>query len=593
MKNKTMSTQKTRSDASRTLRLFVSASLRSRRDVVLAFLSPIGAVLTNIGVPYYATRALTSIGRSDSRFTHNMVGLAIVAVAGIIANRIGFVRTMDVQAKTMSYLHTLVFERLLQRGIGFHTNRIGGKLVSDALDFITAFSTLIMAVFNSGLSFVLVLITGLIIVTINSWVLGVFVFMTVASTLLLAYRESKTRSDLRTVRLLATKDLTSHLSDSIVNAQTVKTFAGEAQEIARNKRLNKKLLGLRLSDWRRAGISGNNRSAILVILMVILLLIVRYSAHGQADVVATGLFAFTYTFTLLLRLFDLNTLTRQIEESFLQAAPIMQILEESNEINDVPGARKLEVTTGAVSFNGVRFGYTDSTGEQTIFDDFNLIIPPGQKVGVIGPSGGGKTTLTRLLLRFEDIQDGSITIDGQDIAQITQTSLRQAIAYVPQEPLLFHRTIRENIAYARPSASDADVTRAARLAHADDFIRELAKQYDTVVGERGIKLSGGQRQRIAIARAILKDAPILVLDEATSALDSESEAAIQGALTQLMKGRTTLVIAHRLSTIQRMDVIVVLDHGTIVETGSHAELLAQGGLYARLWKHQSGGFIEE
>ena len=593
MKNKTMSTQKTRSDASRTLRLFVSASLRSRRDVVLAFLSPIGAVLTNIGVPYYATRALTSIGRSDSRFTHNMVGLAIVAVAGIIANRIGFVRTMDVQAKTMSYLHTLVFERLLQRGIGFHTNRIGGKLVSDALDFITAFSTLIMAVFNSGLSFVLVLITGLIIVTINSWVLGVFVFMTVASTLLLAYRESKTRSDLRTVRLLATKDLTSHLSDSIVNAQTVKTFAGEAQEIARNKRLNKKLLGLRLSDWRRAGISGNNRSAILVILMVILLLIVRYSAHGQADVVATGLFAFTYTFTLLLRLFDLNTLTRQIEESFLQAAPIMQILEESDEINDVPGARKLEVTTGAVSFNGVRFGYTDSTGEQTIFDDFNLIIPPGQKVGVIGPSGGGKTTLTRLLLRFEDIQGGSITIDGQDIAQITQTSLRQAIAYVPQEPLLFHRTIRENIAYARPSASDADVTRAARLAHADDFIRELAKQYDTVVGERGIKLSGGQRQRIAIARAILKDAPILVLDEATSALDSESEAAIQGALTQLMKGRTTLVIAHRLSTIQRMDVIVVLDHGTIVETGSHAELLAQGGLYARLWKHQSGGFIEE
>ena len=593
MKNKTMSTQKTRSDASRTLRLFVSASLRSRRDVVLAFLSPIGAVLTNIGVPYYATRALTSIGRSDSRFTHNMVGLAIVAVAGIIANRIGFVRTMNVQARTMSYLHTLVFERLLQRGIGFHTNRIGGKLVSDALDFITAFSTLIMAVFNSGLSFVLVLITGLIIVTINSWVLGVFVFMTVASTLLLAYRESKTRSDLRTVRLLATKDLTSHLSDSIVNAQTVKTFAGEAQEIARNKRLNKKLLSLRLSDWRRAGISGNNRSAILVILMVILLLIVRYSAHGQADVVATGLFAFTYTFTLLLRLFDLNTLTRQIEESFLQAAPIMQILEESDEINDVPGARKLEVTTGAVSFNGVRFGYTDSTGEQTIFDDFNLIIPPGQKVGVIGPSGGGKTTLTRLLLRFEDIQGGSITIDGQDIAQITQTSLRQAIAYVPQEPLLFHRTIRENIAYARPSASDADVTRAARLAHADDFIRELANQYDTVVGERGIKLSGGQRQRIAIARAILKDAPILVLDEATSALDSESEAAIQGALTQLMKGRTTLVIAHRLSTIQRMDVIVVLDHGTIVETGSHAELLAQGGLYARLWKHQSGGFIEE
>ncbi len=588
-----MDTSKQHSETSRTLRLFVSASLRSRHDVLLAFLSPIGAVLTNIGVPYYATRALTSIGRSNSRFTHNMIALAIVAVAGIIANRVGFVRTMDVQAKTMSYLHTLVFERLLQRGISFHTNRIGGKLVSDALDFITAFSTLIMAMFNTGLSFVLVLVTGLIIVAVNSWVLGLFVFVTVASTLLLAYRESKTRSSLRTVRLLATKELTSHLSDSIVNAQTVKTFAGEAQEIARNKSLNYRLLGLRLSDWRRAGISGNNRSAVLVILMVVLLLIVRYGAHGQPDVVATGLFAFTYTFTLLLRLFDLNTLTRQIEESFLQAAPIMQILEETDEIRDASDAKKLVVTKGAVAFKGVRFGYTDTTGDQTIFDGFNLAIAPGQKVGVIGPSGGGKTTLTRLLLRFEDIQGGSIMIDGQDIAQVTQTSLRQAIAYVPQEPLLFHRSIRENIAYARPTASDTDVARAAQLAHADGFIHDLTNQYNTVVGERGVKLSGGQRQRIAIARAILKDAPILVLDEATSALDSESEAAIQDALTELMKGRTTLVIAHRLSTIQRMDIIVVLDHGTIVETGSHAELLAQGGLYARLWKRQSGGFIEE
>ena len=588
-----MDTSKQHSETSRTLRLFVSASLRSRHDVLLAFLSPIGAVLTNIGVPYYATRALTSIGRSNSRFTHNMIALAIVAVAGIIANRVGFVRTMDVQAKTMSYLHTLVFERLLQRGISFHTNRIGGKLVSDALDFITAFSTLIMAMFNTGLSFVLVLVTGLIIVAVNSWVLGLFVFVTVASTLLLAYRESKTRSSLRTVRLLATKELTSHLSDSIVNAQTVKTFAGEAQEIARNKSLNYRLLGLRLSDWRRAGISGNNRSAVLVILMVVLLLIVRYGAHGQPDVVATGLFAFTYTFTLLLRLFDLNTLTRQIEESFLQAAPIMQILEETDEIRDASDAKKLVVTKGAVAFKGVRFGYTDTTGDQTIFDGFNLAIAPGQKVGVIGPSGGGKTTLTRLLLRFEDIQGGSIMIDAQDIAQVTQTSLRQAIAYVPQEPLLFHRSIRENIAYARPTASDTDVARAAQLAHADGFIHDLTNQYNTVVGERGVKLSGGQRQRIAIARAILKDAPILVLDEATSALDSESEAAIQDALTELMKGRTTLVIAHRLSTIQRMDIIVVLDHGTIVETGSHAELLAQGGLYARLWKRQSGGFIEE
>ncbi len=218
---------------------------------------------------------------------------------------------------------------------------------------------------------------------------------------------------------------------------------------------------------------------------------------------------------------------------------------------------------------------------------------PGQKVGLVGHSGSGKTTLTRLLLRFSDVDKGTVSIDDQDISAITQASLRRAIAYVPQEPLLFHRSLRENIAYGRPDATDKQIREAARKAHALEFIDKLSSGLDTMVGERGVKLSGGQRQRIVIARAILKDAPILVLDEATSALDSESEQLIQASLAELMKGRTTVVIAHRLSTIQKMDRIIVLEDGKIIEDGSHASLLAKKGTYAGLWAHQSGGFIEE
>jgi len=212
---------------------------------------------------------------------------------------------------------------------------------------------------------------------------------------------------------------------------------------------------------------------------------------------------------------------------------------------------------------------------------------------LVGHSGGGKTTITMLLLRFMDINDGEILIDGQNIAHVKQTELRQAIAYVPQDPALFHRSLADNIRYGRLKATDAEVRKASRLAHAEEFIGGLKDGYETLVGERGVKLSGGQRQRIAIARAMVKDAPILVLDEATSALDSESEKLIQDALWKLMEGRTTIAIAHRLSTIQRMDRIVVLDEGKIVEQGSHKELLEADGIYARLWAHQSGGFLEE
>ena len=260
-----------------------------------------------------------------------------------------------------------------------------------------------------------------------------------------------------------------------------------------------------------------------------------------------------------------------------------------HEITDIHDAKKLEIDSAAIEWNKATFTY----GENRVFDEFDLTIPAGQRVGLVGPSGAGKTTFVSLLLRQHDLSSGEILIDGQNIAEVTQDSLRENIAVVPQEPLLFHRSIRENIAYGKPDATDNEIMAVARLAKAHEFIKDLAEGYDTLVGERGIKLSGGQKQRVAIARAMLKDAPILVLDEATSALDSESEVAIQQALHKLMEGKTVIAIAHRLSTLREMDRIIVLEGGKIVEDGSHDSLLQHDGVYSRLWKHQAGGFLQD
>jgi ATP-binding cassette subfamily B protein len=280
----------------------------------------------------------------------------------------------------------------------------------------------------------------------------------------------------------------------------------------------------------------------------------------------------------------------QLSKSFGKITQALRTITLPVDIQDHPHARSLSVSKGEIAFKNVRFHYKGAT---PLFENKTVVIQPGQKVGLVGFSGSGKTTFVNLILRLFDVTHGQILIDGQDIRMVTQDSLHEAIGVIPQDPSLFNRTLRENIRYGRLSATDADVELAARKAHAHSFIKDLPNQYDTAVGERGIKLSGGQRQRIAIARVVLKNAPILILDEATSQLDSITETLIQESIEDLMQNKTTLVIAHRLSTLLHMDRILVFDKGKIIQDGTHQELMAQNGLYKTLWEAQVGGFLPE
>ena len=408
-----------------------------------------------------------------------------------------------------------------------------------------------------------------------------------------AHRHScflRLRQPLRQARKDMVGTISGAIADTISNNLTVKTFAQETFELQQITRLTDIYQRLFQRDFRWTSSEASLRLLVMSSVQIIAIAIIATMlTQGQIEL-GIAIFIIAYLQRIAAQLFTLGELVNGYDKLFLQAAPMTEILLTRPTITDAPNASTLHVTKGDIELRRVSYAYSDAP-ETDVITDLSLHIPAGQRVGVVGTSGAGKTTLTKLLLRFDDIRKGELLIDEQDIQYVTQASLRQALAYVPQEPLLFHRTLRENIAYSKPEATDTEVRQAAKAANALEFIERLPRGLDTVVGERGIKLSGGQRQRVAIARAILKDAPILVLDEATSALDSESEKLIQASLEGLMKNRTSIVIAHRLSTIAKLDRIIVLEDGHIVEDGSHDALLQQHGIYAKLWNHQSGGFI--
>ncbi|HEX8763041.1 MAG TPA: ABC transporter ATP-binding protein [Candidatus Saccharimonadales bacterium] len=487
---------------------------------------------------------------------------------------------------------THIFGHLLRQSPGFHADRFSGTLVAQTNNFLAAYTRLTEAAVLQFVPLILSFIFASVVLLPRA---PLFVVLLIVLSIIYAFITSKGTRIIRQKSgqaAAAQSNQTGHLADTIANVLAVKSFARTSHEQKRFNRIadatyHKMLDHADTNNHRELHFSIFTSTITTLSLVIALASVVLFDAN-----IATAFLVIDYSATIVTRLWQFSAVTlRDVNRSFGEANDMVTILQTEPDVAEPKHPIKPQISKGEISFDNVTFTHIDT--RDALFTDFSLHIPAGKKIGLVGRSGAGKSTFAKLLLRFADIEGGHIRIDGQDISQLAQDDLRRHIAYVPQEPLLFHRTIRENIAYGRPEASDSDIVTAAKRAHAHEFITAMPKGYDTLVGEHGIKLSGGQRQRIAIARAILKDAPILVLDEATSALDSESERLIQSALGELMEGRTAVIIAHRLSTIQSLDSIVVLEQGKVIEQGNHGDLLAHNGVYASLWLHQTGGFIAD
>ncbi len=497
-------------------------------------------------------------------------------------------RTQDL---IMRDLNMTAFDHLQTMSARFFGDRFAGSLVSQVNKFVGSFERLTDAltwnVFKLLVS--LVATTVILFPKIPQVSLAILVISAIYAPLVWRFR--KRQIPYNRAWAGAETDRTGQLADAISNIMAVKAFAGEATEhkrmLAKANAVHEKSIATMRISMDQELITGMIQRSMNVMVVVISVLL---AINGSINVGVIYL-ALTFVMQIMRRLWDLNNTFRTMTRVFGDAHDMAEILEIEPEVVDISNAQKMIVKNSHVDFVNVTFSHEENT--DPLFDKLNLHIASGEKIGLVGHSGGGKTTITKLLMRFMDIQSGAIKIDDQNIDSVTQSDLRSHIAYVPQEPILFHRTLAENIAYGNPQATQEQIEHVAKLAHAHEFIKDLPLGYKTLVGERGVKLSGGQRQRIIIARAMIKDAHILVLDEATSALDSESEVLIQKALWKLMENKTAIVIAHRLSTIQKMDRIIVLHEGKIMEEGTHKQLVAKKGQYAELWAHQSGGFLED
>jgi len=515
---------------------------------------------------------------------------AAAHLAGEISWRLAIWFITRAEVRGLESLYVEAMDELLSKDLAFFHDNFAGSLTKRALGYARRFEDVFDVLSFNVLANVLPLGFAAAVLWLYSPLLVLALVLFLGVTLAIVLPLIRRRQGLVDVREAASNVMAGHLADSIANAETVRAFARQHDE-AEMHRANVSDFGTKtMKSWDYQNLRIDTVTSPMSVLANTLGLGLALSlGRSNATNVEAVFIAFSYYATATRVVWEFNQIYRNLESALTDAAQFTALLLDPPAVIDSPAPEPFAPTDHGVVFSSVGFRYPSS--EKRLFDGFSLDIPSGRRVGLVGRSGGGKTTLTRLLLRFGDVESGAITVGGQRIDCVRQSDLRRVIAYVPQDPSMFHRTIADNIRVGRPGASNEAVRDAARLAHAAEFIEALPLGYDTLVGERGVKLSGGQRQRVAIARAMLKDAPILVLDEATSSLDSESEALIQDALWNLMARRTALVIAHRLSTVRRMDELVVLDDGRVVERGPHEALLAANGIYASLWAHQSGGFL--
>jgi ATP-binding cassette subfamily B protein len=551
---------------------------------------------TEAAVPFYYKKFFDALSElSPSAWSARVlldafIGIAALRILSFLARRCNGFLTIPFELNVMLDLKKRAFSYLIHHSQGFFQNNFTGALVQKVNRYGNSFERIFDSLSFELIPLVLDVFLALIIIYIFyppfATILGLFIILFVGTNLILTkyklpYDEAAAEQDSK---------ISANLSDSISNHTTIRAFANFSHEIQRFVEV--------LSAWKKViakrWLFGDAIFTVQTFFFVATELLFFYYGirFWQEGALTVGGFVFieTYLNRMIERLWNFSNLIRHLHEAIADASQMVEIFETPHEIRDIPTAQKISVRKGAITFENVSFRYHET---REVLRNINLTIQPGEKIALVGKSGAGKSTIVSLLLRLFDVTDGKILIDGKNIQKATQESLRKAISFVPQDPVLFHRTLLENISYGKLKTSQEAVRKATKLAHCDEFIAHFPDKYASFVGERGVRLSGGERQRVVIARAILKNAPILILDEATSSLDSVAEQLIQNALARLMKNRTTIVIAHRLSTIRKMDRIIVLSKHSIREIGSHEELLQkEKSLYARLWKLQSGGFIQ-
>lgn len=541
-------------------------------------------------------------------------GIMVLAVFAVI-NMLSYMRdtiTQNIVPLSTQKISEDIYDYVYRQSVSFYSATMPGKISSQAGLIAGGFPQIYRLMFGEMAAILVAVIINMGFVFQLNWQIAMVLIAGTVFRILWSLYRRKMLKETSKRRSEAASKLNGKLLDSVSNFFIVKLFAGKKNEENHMVSIRREVAKTTEESRRQNKLFWILPSCIEDFFTVCVMVVAgMLFARGNMPI-SDAVFIITIYSTISGMVWNFVYQLPDLQDSYSSAAEAYEKLIKPIEIQDEPNAPALNVTRGMIEFRGLTFKYkrnmnlvteeddvkTKSKAKEKdskiILDDLNIVIRPGEKVGLVGSSGAGKTTLVNLLMRLYDPTKGQILIDGQNIREVTQDSLRENIAFIPQEPTMFNRTLKDNIGYGRMDATPAEIKRAAKRASADEFIMETAKKYDSLVGDRGIKLSGGQKQRIAIARAFLKNAPILILDEATAALDSETEAAIQKSFEELSAGRTTIAIAHRLSTLRNMDRIIVLDKGRVAEDGSHAQLVRKkNGIYARLWRMQSGGFLQE
>lgn len=577
------------------LRAYLLASIRYPGAIFLTLLGTFGVQVAAVTGPLYLKDFINilSLGVMSTEVTSTLFGIlalyAGIHVVSWISRLLQVFAVNNLESRTMADLTNTAFAYLIRHSYDFFTSNFAGTLTRRVGRYSRSYEVVADSIIFSFLPTALFATGSIFVLSLRSVWLGIAILSWVILSIVVQVWLARKYQSLRLTRATADSRMTGALSDAIGNHPTITLFGAERHEMRH--------LASIVDAWRMAMSHSWYADAWVRRAQHALAIFIEIGLLGgaillwQRGLLTIGDFVLIQVYILVLfeQVWNIGDTLKRLYDAFADASEMLDIMETPYAIQDASETRPLEITNGKIEFNDVSFSFIDG---RTVFEHFALSINGGEKIALVGPSGAGKSTITKLLLRLYDPNAGTITIDGQDVRDVTQESLRRAISFVPQESILFHRTLRDNIAYGKQDATEEEIIEAAKSAHCHEFISTLPQGYDTYVGERGIKLSGGERQRVAIARAILKNAPILVLDEATSSLDSESEMLIQDALAKLMQGKTVIAIAHRLSTIMKMDRIVVMEDGKAVLSGTHSELLAQeSNLYKKLWEIQAGGFI--